>query len=255
VIEAVHKVADDLEIDVTQDNLVRLDYLDLKIEKLKYELRSDKNITLSLRTFFGILSFIGVLGWLEYIKLNIYLSGILTIASGLIFAISFSDTKKQKLITDINILENQKSRLNQNTHSNNSNIYFDNLVSINLRNLEEYYDLVKNSNKKSFYAALIMCVFGVLLISSGLVASYFITEFKGISYIASASGILIEVISGLMFYLYNRTILQLKGYHDSLLDVQNILLSFKLIEDIKDETRRSEAMKQMLEYLVRKRNT
>jgi hypothetical protein len=63
-----------------------------------------------------------------------------------------------------------------------------------------------------------------------------------------------QVVSGLMFYLYNRTVLQLKGYHDSLLDVQNILLCFKLVEDTNEESIRTEVMKQMIEFLVRRKN-
>jgi len=53
-----------------------------------------------------------------------------------------------------------------------------------------------------------------------------------------------------MFYLYSQTVRQLKGYHDSLLDVQNILLSFKLIEGTSDEKERSAMTQKMIEFLA-----
>ena len=52
-----------------------------------------------------------------------------------------------------------------------------------------------------------------------------------IAYLSSGAGILTEIISGIFFYLYNRTVRQMKTYHDSLLAAQNILLSFKLLDD------------------------
>lgn len=50
-------------------------------------------------------------------------------------------------------------------------------------------------------------------------------------------------MTSLLFYLYNKTIIQLKEYHSSLLDVQNVLLSFKLIQDIDDPNIRIELIK------------
>ncbi|OPA77843.1 hypothetical protein BVG16_13465 [Paenibacillus selenitireducens] len=75
---------------------------------------------------------------------------------------------------------------------------------------------------------------------------------KEITYVASAAGIVVEVVAGLMFYLYSKTILQLKDYHDSLLNVQNMLLSFKLFEDHKTDNDSSEILKQMIGYLLNK---
>lgn len=75
-------------------------------------------------------------------------------------------------------------------------------------------------------------------------------EFEKIGYIATGSGIFVEFISGVLFFLYNRTVRQLKEYHDSLINVQNILLSFKLIESIKDEKSKTEMISKMITRLV-----
>jgi hypothetical protein len=59
------------------------------------------------------------------------------------------------------------------------------------------------------------------------------------AFIASVSGVIVEFISGVFFVLYNRTVRQLKEYHDSLLNVQNILLALKVVEDSGHQNRRS----------------
>ncbi|MGZ4161079.1 MAG: TRADD-N-associated membrane domain-containing protein [Neobacillus sp.] len=239
---------------VLNSNPVAIDFLESKLMKLRSEKLYDKKLTLGMRIFFGAITLVGFLGVVEIIRLNIYISVLITVISGLIFAASFASTKQNNLDAEIKALEKQLERKDQKSGSPKAARYFDDLVAINLRNLEDYYELVKNSNKKSFNSSLIMSVFGVLLISSGLIVSYLFTDLGNISYVVTASGVLVEIISGLMFYLYNRTVLQLKEYHDSLLDVQNILLCFKLVEDTNEESIRVEVMKQMIEFLVRRKN-
>ncbi|MDT8975714.1 hypothetical protein RQP50_05600 [Paenibacillus sp. chi10] len=234
-------------------DLIGLDFVDLKIQKLMGEKIADQKLTNALRFLFGIITVVGILIIFHVIDTFLYIGIILVIIGGGIFGASFSDTKQSKFDTEIRALELQKQRLEKKSTNNNTSRYFDSLVSINLRNLEEYYDLVKLSNKKSFYSSLVMSFFGILIISGALTVSYFSSEFKDITYIVTAAGILVEVISGLMFFLYSRTVLQLKSYHDSLIDVQNVLLSFKLIEDTKDEQMRSEVMKQMIENLIKRK--
>lgn len=130
--------------------------------------------------------------------------------------------------------------------------YFDSLVKINVENLAAYYSLVKTHTSQSFKVSLMMSVIGFSLIVIGLVIGFRYNE-KAIGYIASGSGIMIEFISAILFYLYNKTVRQLKEYHDSLINVQNILLSFKLIEDTSDEKTKAEMVTKMLEYLVQKK--
>ncbi|MBP2244260.1 TRADD-N-associated membrane domain-containing protein [Paenibacillus xylanexedens] len=245
--------------DTTTDNVelsgdaIGLDFIDSKIQKLIGEKETDQKLTSALRYFFGIVTITGILICSGFIDTFLYIGIVLIVIGGLIFAASFSDTKQGRLAAEIKTLELQKERLEKKSASNETSRYYDSLVSINLRNLEEYYDLVKISNKKSFFSSLIMSFLGILIILCALCVSYFTSQFKDITYIVTASGIVVEVIAGLMFFLYSRTVLQLKSYHDSLIDVQNVLLSFKLIEDTKDEKIKSEMMKQMIENLIQRK--
>jgi hypothetical protein len=129
--------------------------------------------------------------------------------------------------------------------------YFDSLVRINVENLAAYYALVKAQTDKSFLASLAVGVVGFVLIITGLMIGFVdVKNAQPLSYISSGSGVITEFIAGVFFYLYNKTVQQMKGYHDSLLAVQNVLLSFKLVGDTKDEQVKSKMMGQMLGYLV-----
>ncbi len=133
----------------------------------------------------------------------------------------------------------------------NSSLYFNKLVNINLLNLAGYYEQVKAQANKSFTASLIVGVIGVMFIILGLALGFAATANSQIlTYISSGSGVITEFIAAVFFYLYNRTVRQMKGYHDSLLDVQNILLSLKLVEDTKEEAGKAKIVEKMVEYLV-----
>ena len=97
-------------------------------------------------------------------------------------------------------------------------------------------------------------VAGFILICVGLTLGFTSTTNSQILvFISTGSGIVTEFIAAIFFYLYNRTVRQMKGYHDSLLNVQNILLSLKLVEDTKEESEKVKMIGQMLEYLVGKK--
>lgn len=128
--------------------------------------------------------------------------------------------------------------------------YFDKLVRINVENLAAYYALVKAHTEKSFLTASAVGVIGFLLVITGLIVGFGAdADARAVSYIASASGIIVEFIAGVFFYLYNRTVREMKGYHTSLLTVQNILLAFKLVGDT-EGTEKAQMMGQMMSYLT-----
>lgn len=130
-----------------------------------------------------------------------------------------------------------------NTSLGPTNNYFDSLVRINIENLGRYYALVRNQADKSFLVSVYAGVLGFTLVAIG---SFIETP----SQITTVSGLLTEFISAVFFYLYSQTVRQMKGYHDSLLAVQNVLLSFKLIDDTRDEAQKTAMIRDMLKYLA-----
>lgn len=129
--------------------------------------------------------------------------------------------------------------------------YFDRLVDINVSNLEAYYGLVKVHTNNSFQVAISAGCVGFLLIITGLILGFTnLTNAESISYLSAGAGIVTEFIASVFFYLYNRTVRQLKEYHDSLIRVQNILLSFKIVGDTKDDNRKNILMELMMKCLI-----
>ncbi|HEX5284062.1 MAG TPA: hypothetical protein VFW30_08075 [Bryocella sp.] len=133
--------------------------------------------------------------------------------------------------------------------------YFDSLVKINVENLAEYYELVKSHTDKSFSVSVGAGIIGFLLIVTGLTLSFIQVGPGHVPGITEGAGIITEFISAVFFYLYNKTVASMKGYHDSLLAVQNILLSFKLVGDTEAAPEaKARMVEQMLEYLIGNRH-
>lgn len=164
------------------------------------------------------------------------------------------DHQKKQLEMDIRSLIERRRVLTQEPQEGVKKTipYYDRLVEINLDNLEKYYKLIKVHAENSFKVSLFSGVIGFILISVGLVIGYLDQKNLNILYISTASGILIEFISGIFFYLYNKTIRELKDYHERLLQVQNILLAFKIVDDTKDEQKKVTMLEQMLTCLIKK---
>ncbi len=171
------------------------------------------------------------------------------IGIGYAFILGIKNREKQGLREEL-IASKSKLNVIRPIESDVAPTYFDRLVDINVSNLSDYYRMVKVHTDKSFFASLSAGVVGFILIVTGLFIGFTnFTNSESIAYLATGSGVIVEFISGVFFYLYNRTTLQLKGYHDSLVSIQNVLLSFKIIEDTTDSNAKLEMTKSMIASL------
>lgn len=176
------------------------------------------------------------------------------IIGSLIF-IAALGTEPGKYVDELEKLQYQKSYYLQIINLKQEPSNFDSLVNINVENLGDYYKMVKIHTNKSFLLSCMACIAGFVLILLGIFGLYIDNRLEGISYIVTGAGVIVELVSSLFFYLYNKTVRQLKDYHDSLLDVQNILLSFKLIETTTEVNEKSSMIKSMIEFLVGKKRS
>jgi len=223
-----------------------------QIINLRTAFKKAKNTQRNYVIIIALLIFPLVLNYQDLIHVNLALQIILWIFA-ILLLIATLGTDVVTSQSEIERLEIRKTLLQPIFDVTEQTTYFDSLVSINIQNLGDYYSLVKTHTEKSFALASRTSTVGFILIVVGLAVSYVEpTQFQGISYLVSGAGIIIEIISSLFFYLYNKTVRQLKEYHDSLLDVQNILLSFKLIETTKTETDKTTMMTTMIEFLIGK---
>lgn len=198
-------------------------------------------------TYQGFSDDVGITSPRLFITISLYgiVTGISLIVVGL-----FQRTRNIERESLVKSLEARKTYMEDDSQPKKQ--YFDRLVDINVINLGEYYSLVKSQTNKSFQTTLIVSIVGFVLLALGLVIGFTASPSKVyIGLIASASGIVVEFIAAIFFYLYNQTVRQLKGYHDSLLIVQNVLLAFKLVDDMKNQNEKADMMMKMLAYLMK----
>ena len=141
--------------------------------------------------------------------------------------------------------------INQLLNPDDPNAYFQAIVTINEISLYNYYSLVEKQAKKSFIFAAVACFLGFVLIVTPI--AFDLKDLvidTDLSKIVTYSGIVVELISGLFFYLYSRTVEQLKKYHDNLVYAQDVLLSFKLVETVKEEANRILIIQDMIHSLT-----
>ncbi len=106
------------------------------------------------------------------------------------------------------------------------------LMRRNVAELREYYTINKQQARNAFSAAIFVCFLGFLLFGSGVVLSYAIPTSNGIVQYSTVSGTIVEMISGLFFWLYSKAIKQINIFHQSLQGTQEFLTAIQLVEQI-----------------------
>jgi hypothetical protein len=102
--------------------------------------------------------------------------------------------------------------------------------------LNSYYTVVLQQSRRSFYWALIAAGVG-LIFFLGAVAFLLIIESTEVATVSIIGGAVIEVISGLNFYLYGKATTQLADYRRSLEQTQRFLLANSISDSLAEETR------------------
>jgi DNA-binding transcriptional regulator YhcF (GntR family) len=106
--------------------------------------------------------------------------------------------------------------------------------------LKDFYDLALDQARKGFQWALAASIVGFGLL---IIAIIFVLRNDGINVaiITTVSGAILEVIAGINFVLYSKTLGQLSTFHDRLDVTQRFLLANSLCEsitgDLKNKTR------------------
>lgn len=102
------------------------------------------------------------------------------------------------------------------------------LMIKNVAELREYYIISKQQANKSFSSALLICFLGFVVFISGIIMSYFSNQ--NIIIYTTVSGSIVEIVSGLFFWLYKNSIYQLNIYHERLGTTEKYLTAMQLIE-------------------------
>lgn len=131
--------------------------------------------------------------------------------------------------------------------------FFTKLVKINFKYLDQYYLQTQEQAEKRFRLSSFASISGFILIIVGILMLYFKESNQEASnlagYITTASGLLIEFIAAVFFYLYNQTVLKMSEYHQKLVLTQNISLALKITDDM-DEPNKSKSLEMLIDRLT-----
>lgn len=146
------------------------------------------------------------------------------------------------------LLKNSKTDINNNLSNEKSNIVKTDkdtedilqLMSLNMKEIKEYYVLSKTMAKRSFFLSVIMCIFGFIIISMSIIVIFIIDGSIVQSIVPVIGGAIVEVIAGTSMVVYKKSLEQLNQYYESLHNNERFLslvnIVDKLSDDKKDDT-------------------
>lgn len=138
----------------------------------------------------------------------------------------------QKKNDPINLVKNISDILNEIISPGGGNV--EKIASSQIKLLTSYYSLVLDQAQRSFSWALIWATIGVLgFITAGVFLLVY--QINDIALIGTIGSVLVEVISAINFYLYNKASAQLAEFHIRLDSTQKLLLSNAVAEKIEGE--------------------
>jgi len=135
-----------------------------------------------------------------------------------------------------------------NDYSNLENNVF-NTIQLNLNQTTEYYTINKSQARRSFGASVFAIVAGLVTILVGIWLMYFKENITS-SIISFASSVLLEVIGGMYFHIYNKSLNQLNYFYGKLEKMQDTMIAIELTNGIKDENKKMELQEKLIINLI-----
>lgn len=96
--------------------------------------------------------------------------------------------------------------------------------------LSKFYDLSLSQSSRSFRAALIASIVGLIFFLVAL--GFMLTSYNDAAIISAAGGVMVQFIAGVNFVLYGKTLDQLSVFQSRLESTQRFLLANSLCENL-----------------------
>lgn len=141
-------------------------------------------------------------------------------------------------IKDLDILTEKSKEENQDIRT---------LMFENLKELKEFYVICKQQIRKSFSAAMFSCFAGFMLFVLAVI-TFLLGGNNSASFMAGLSGAIVEIVSGLYFWMYKEISKQLGKYHKRLEATEKYLIALQIIEMLPEENR-SEQYGKLIDYI------
>ncbi len=153
----------------------------------------------------------------------------------------------QKITYNI-VVENDKANINSEKDIELTQSY--RLKQDTLLELSEKRNVDKFFKKLSFSLAVIMSVTGTIILFIGIALSLFF-ETK-IGWITTSSGVIIEIVASVYFWLVNKTMKEVKENSQQLENTKNQITAMELVEKIEDSKTKDSVYVEMIKALIAK---
>ncbi len=127
------------------------------------------------------------------------------------------------------------------------------LLLINTSELDRYVAQTLLQAEQSFISARRVAIAGFVLLAVGIGFGFY----SGLTgktitpaYLAASAGALTQFISGVMFYLYNKTLQQINRFHDKLVTSQHVSISFLASSGLTDPAARDKEVASLAAALI-----
>lgn len=110
------------------------------------------------------------------------------------------------------------------------------LITRNLTLLREAYIISKQQVRNIFSAALFTCCLGFIIFATGIIA-FSSQRNVAILVCSTTSGAVIEIIAGIIFWIYGRSLEQLNTFHKTFYDNQKLLSSIHLVNGVSENNK------------------
>jgi hypothetical protein len=128
------------------------------------------------------------------------------------------------------------------------------MVRRNVAELKGYYAITRQQASNAFTSALVACFLGFLIFAAGLLVIYLSPDKSSIIPYSTIAGVVVEVISGLFFWLYSRALKQINIFHKQLDESQQFLTAIQVTASISKE-KRDEIYERIINNLIQKNSS
>jgi len=107
----------------------------------------------------------------------------------------------------------------------------------NVAELKGYYTINKQQARSAFSSAIFICFLGFTIFAVGVVITYLSPFRKSVIPYSTLAGAIVEVISGLFFWLYSQSVKQINVFHDRLIETQRYLAAIQIVRNMSKSNR------------------
>lgn len=143
----------------------------------------------------------------------------------------FYETLRHSLFSrnySISDMENRK-----NDGADSTNVL--ELMTINMKEIKEYYVLSKNMARSSFRLSVSMCLLGFTLIASSIISVFILDAGLGSALVPAIGGAIVEVVAGTSLFVYKQALDQLNKYYEALHENERFLSVVNITDKISPE--------------------